>query len=787
MTRREALTVAIGAVVLTAMAVFCARNLRVGNDITHFLPADADARMAFLSRAVAGSDLSRTMVLAVDAPDDATAARGAAALAAALRPLPEVAWLRAGIDPAAESNVYDLFFPRRLAFASEFPERELPARLSDEGLAAAAREARSQLQSPMGPLVARLLPNDPLLTFTAHLERMREAQRGTLTIRDGQFITAEGHHGIVLLATRHSPFDGERQAPLLREIASRFAAVDRAHGGVLALRASGVNRFAVDAERRIRGDVALLSTLSSLAVAALFLLVHRSLRYLLLASLPIAAGMLTALTVGLLVAGQVHGLTLAFGTSMIGVALDYPVYLINNHTLAPDSGSPQDSIRRVWAAVLLGAVTTVAGLGGMALTSFPGLREIALFSSAGILGALAATRFLVPPLMPQTPRAQSLQRRAAEALARVARSVRARPTPARVVLAAALLLAAVGAPRVRWNDDARALSPIDPVMLREDEAVRRLLGSDTAGQFVVALGDRTEDALRLNDAVFHRLGAARASGVVVDFRSLHSLLWSADLQNRNREWFASAPDLPARLATAFAREGFQPTAFDGLADRWREAPAPLTFDDLARSPVADMVRPFRLRVGAQVGVLTFVSGVRDPAALRAALSGLGPSAVFFDQEGFLRDAHARYRRRTLALMVAGLVAVFAIIYARYRDLGRALGAFTPSVIAALFTLGLLGLAGVEANLMHLLGLLLVLSMGSDYGIFLTEASDAGETMSDAVFSVSVACLSAILSFGALVFSSAPSLQAIGATTAIGLTAGLLFAPAAQAAFTRRRP
>ena len=56
MTRREALTVVIGAVVLTVMAVFCSRNLRVGNDITHFLPADADARMAFLSRAVAGSD-----------------------------------------------------------------------------------------------------------------------------------------------------------------------------------------------------------------------------------------------------------------------------------------------------------------------------------------------------------------------------------------------------------------------------------------------------------------------------------------------------------------------------------------------------------------------------------------------------------------------------------------------------------------------------------------------------------------------------------------------------------
>jgi predicted exporter len=785
MTRREALYLAFGAVLLTIMALYCVCTLRIGNDITHFLPADTDARLASLSRAIAASDLSRTMVLAVDGPDTPTAARGASALAAALRPLPEIAWLRAGVDPAAESHTYDLFFPRRLAFASEFPERELPPRLTDAGLAAAVREARAQLQSPLAPLVARLLPTDPLLTFPGHLERMRAAQGETLSLHDGQFVTRAGHHGLVLLATRHSPFDSTHQKPLLQEIATRFESMNRVHGSRLSLRMSGVNRIAVDAERRIRGDVTLLSALSSLAMAGLFLLIHQSLRYLLLAALPIAVGVLTALTLVLLLFKQVHGLTLAFGTSMIGVALDYPVYLINHHSLVPGAGSPQNSLHRVWRALLLGALTTVAGLVGMALTSFPGLREIAVFSSAGILGALAATRFLVPQLMPAVPRVHAIQRRGADALARLIRAVRQRPGASRAVLAAALLVAALGIPRARWNDDPRALSPIDLAMLREDEAVRGLLGNDAAGQFVVALGDDEEAALRLNDTVFHRLVAAQAAGSVGAFRSLHSLLWSQDLQARNLAFFTRDPGLPRRVAEAFAREGFQPTAFEDLAERWKQAPPPLTFDDLARSPVADMVRPFRLRVGLQVGMLTFVSGVRDPAALRGTLADL-PSALFFDQEGFLREAHARYRRRTLTLMAVGLLGVFALLFARYRHIGRTLGAFAPSVVALVFTLGLLGLFGVEANLMHLLGMMLILSMGSDYGIFLAEASLTDNTRSDAMFSISVACLSSIFSFGILWFSEAPSLRAIGLTTALGLTASLLLAPLGQAAFNPPR-
>lgn len=767
---------ALGAALLAAMALYTATHLRVGGDITHFLPADADARHAYLSRALATSELTRTMILAVGAPDGDAAVAGARDLAARLRAHPEVRWMQSGLDDSAGEEVYRTFFPRRSYLLADAPERELC--LTDACLGERARDARRRLGGPASPLVARTVGADPLLSFVNLLDRMSAARQGTLTVRDGHFVSADGRHAVIFLGTRHTPFDPATQRPLLRAMDEAFAAVDRAHGGSLTLQRSGLNRFAVASERRIRGDVERISVISTVGIVALFLLVHRSLRYLFIAVVPLAAGMLLATTVGLLVFGSLHGLTLAFGSSLIGVCFDYPVYVINHHTLFPE-GTAEATLARVWRGLRLGAVTTIGGLAGLAWASFPGLRELALFSAVGVAGALLATRFLIAPLMPREPIPVALQRRWADGLARAAGSLREHRARALVPTLLALAVCAVGLPRLRWVDDARVLTEVDPGLQREDEAVRAMVSRVDGGQVVVSLGDDDEQALRRNDAAYERLRAARDAGSLGGFRSLHTLLWSQDLQRRNRAALLASPGLAERLPAAFASEGFRPGAFAEFARDLREPPPPpLVYDDLRRSSLAELVRPFRVEVGARVGYLTFLSDVRQPAAVQRAVSSVA-SVEYFDQGTFLRATYERYRRRTLQLVGVGLLAVFGMIYARYRRLGRALSAFVPAVLASATALAVVGLLGVPANLLHLLGVLLVLSMGADYGIFVTETATHPRETPATLLSVVIACVATVLSFGLLAMSTNPALRAIGLTTGIGMTSAMLLAPLAR--------
>src|SRR5690606_8427348 len=147
----------------------------------------------------------------------------------------------------------------------------------------------------------------------------------------------------------------------------------------------------VASEQSIRADVERISTVSTVLVVLLFVVVFRSLRYLALGMLPLAAGTVVGLAVTHLVFGPIHGLALAFGSTMIGVGVDYVAHFVNHHVLEPAPGGAFATLRRILPGLALGAATTIAGLAGLAYAGFPGIRELAVLGSTGVLGALVAT------------------------------------------------------------------------------------------------------------------------------------------------------------------------------------------------------------------------------------------------------------------------------------------------------------------------------------------------------------------------------------------------------------
>jgi len=346
-----------------------------------------------------------------------------------------------------------------------------------------------------------------------------------------------------------------------------------------------------------------------------------------------------------------------------------------------------------------------------------------------------------------------------------------------------LILCAVGLPRLRWLDSLAALSPAPPALKDETDRVRAQVSRMDDGRFVIATAPDVEQALRINDDIARRLETAHAAGVLEAWTSLHAFLWSADLQRRNRAALAAVPALGPRTLAALERQGFKPEAFAAFtrtAEALREPPTtpPLTLDDLRAGPLAPLVRPFIVTVGKEVGVLTFVRGVKRPDALVAALADL-PGARFFDQTAFLDEIYARFRVQTLQAMGVGVVLILLVLFVRYRNVRNALAGLLPAVLAASATLAILGIAGVQTNLLHALALLLVMSMGTDYGVFLVESAPSG-TWGTTLMSLVTSSATTLFAFGLLGLSTTPALRAIGLTTGIGIVCSLVLAPLALA-------
>lgn len=749
-------------------------HLEVSTEITHFLPESEDRELARIAREMTESDLNRSVTLVVEAEDEETAIAASKDLAERVRALDDVAWVRSGPGDDLNEAFYELYFDRRFAFFTDRPEA-LADQLDEEGLEARVDELYTGITGQTGMFLRRIAPRDPLLAFPSHLERMRDAQQGSLRVADGQLVTEDGR-GVIFLATAGSPFDGALARRLRDGLRGAIAEARETHGAI-EVEQSGIHRFAIASEEAIRADVTRISVVSSIGVVLLFLLLFRSPRYLALSVVPLGAGFVCGLTATQLLFGRVHGLSLAFGATLIGVGIDYVAHALNHHTLAPAPGGPDESLRKIAPGLALGAATTIAGLAGLAWTSFPGIRELAVLTSVGVLVALLVTRYALPPWLPADPKASGWHRRLAGRMGRAMERLRGSRPALMVLPALALVVCAVGLAQLTWVDDVRALNTLDPTLLAEDERVREAVSRMDAGRFVIAWGDDEETALRRNDAVHRRLREAREAGELERFRSLHSLLWSAELQRASHAALRDAPELWPRLRAALEDREFRASLFEPFREDLAAPTRPLTWDELAASPVGSLVSSFR--VDLDDGRVSFVTLTRDADvdALEARLEGL-EGVRLFDQQRFLQSAYGGFRTRTLEMMGVGLVAVFLIVLARYRRLGPALAAFLPAVLAAATSLATLSLVGGEATLMHLVALLLVLSMGVDYGVFMVESRNHEEGPAPTVVSLVVACVSTVLSFGLLAMSDNPALRALGLVTGLGVLLSLLLAPTA---------
>ncbi len=736
-------------------------RLRLDMSMASFIPQGSDRNLAELVRTIAEGELGNATVIDLSGPKDAELRDAAKSLASRLRALPTTESVRSGLEDADPESILHSLSPTTLLDASEWQEDRMRARVA---------AVKDELTGPFGPLVARVLPRDPLGGSVDALRMLSSLQGKALRSEDGILLGENGEHAFLFLSAKGNAFDADAQRGVLASLDHAF--LETRGTSSLRMELSGASRFTVRSEAAIRGDINRISTISTLGIILLFVVFFRSLRMLLLAFVPLFTGVMLGTLGCHLVFKEIHGLTLAFGTSLLGVGIDYAEHYYAHYALTPERG-PDRVMRDVWPGLLLGAITTIAGLGGIGWADFPCADQMALFSCLAILGALLATRFFVPPWMPldyARPKFPSmLLARATKIVARLQGKAR-RPLAFALLAASLLGVTAFGLSRLRFSDDVSALIALDPDLVSEDARVQSRLSSNDAGRFAVIVADDEETALRSLAEAHTELTSAQTRGALDHFMPLGAFLKSAAAQQASLD---AARANTGVLERVLAEEGFRVEAFSGFFSSLSDAKPKKLSELLAPA----MLAPFRAlspKLGSRQAFVLPLGGVNSVEELRK----LVPHANIVDERALLEDSYRHVRKRVLELVAMGLVFVLAILFFRYRLSRKAPMAFVPAILSAAATFAMLGLLGIPANFLHVVGIVLVLSMGVDYGIFLVEATDSPEESARALVSIFTATLTTVLSFGLLALSSNPALRALGITSAVGTSASFLLCPLA---------
>lgn len=751
-------------------------------DLSAFLPRSPTPEQKLLVDQLKNGMVARLILIGIEGADGEARAGLSKDLARRLRAEAAFSSVDNGESLGLERDREFLFSNRYLLSPTVTAER-----FTVDGLHAALGESIDFLASPAGLLVKALLPGDPTGEITQLLGGLDSGSRPP-SVR-GVWASRDGSRALLLAQTRAAGYDIDAQQRAIADIRRAFDTAVREMAAPVSadiprLVMTGPGVFSVSSRETIRGEAIRLSTLSTVIIVTLLLLIYRSLPPLVLGLLPVATGALAGVAAVSLGFGVVHGVTLGFGATLIGEAVDYSIYLFIQSERASDAGD-RGWVAEFWPTIRLGVMTSVFGFAALLFSDFPGLAQLGLYSIAGLLVAASVTRFVLPALLPAgfSIRDVSPIGLRLSGIARRARFLR--------WLVASMLVAACGILYAHrdtlWDHE---LSALNPVPLRDqilDAELRADMGAPDVRYLAVVSGSDREAALVAAENLALRLQGLVEAGVIAGFESPTRFLPSIPTQRTRLASLPTAEELNERLRKAVVglpvqAERFAPFLADVKAVRGRR---PLQRADLEGTSFALAVDGLLVhqeqRWSALLPLRAPVSGPSayniDADRVRATLASSGQgNALFVDLKSESDRLYSGYLREAIGLSLAGLAAILGLLFATLRSPARVALVLAPLVAAVLTVVAGLALAGRRLTILHLVGMLLIVAVGSNYALFFDrrggdgKASVSPRTLASLVF----ANLATVAGFGLLATSKVPVLEAIGISVGPGAILALVF-------------
>jgi predicted exporter len=768
---------------LAVMVVACAHY---SADLSAFLPRAPTARQRLLVDQLRDGPASRLMLMAIEGGDAASRAQLSMSLADQLRSNAAFLAVNNG-EPVNEARDREFLFNHRYLLS----EAVTPQHFTVSGLASSIDDTIALLASPAGLLAKSLLSQDPTgeaLQVIGQLER--SARPHTVA---GVWASADGQRALLVASMRGSGSDLDAAERALRAIRAAFAQAQRATPAAGAQRArleiTGSPVFAVASRQTIKREAVRLSILSTSLIVSLLLIVYRSLPVLLLGMLPVTSGALAGIAAVALGFGVVHGITLAFGITLIGESVDYSIYLFVQSRRTTDGAlDAAHRERAMWRTILLGVLTSVCGFASLLPSGFPGLSQLGLYSIAGLIVAAAVTRFVLPSLMPRSVQIRDLTPLGDRA-AQILRRARAGRSLLGLVAAAAALVLYLHRDTL-WNRDLAALSPVSARAQTLDARLRSDLGAPDLTDFVVVAGTDLQAVLRASEKVAARLEPLVANETIGGFESPARYLPSEATQELRRASLPESDELRARLKAATATlavraERLEPFVLD--VARARAAPL-IRLADLERTSFAAAFDGLTMHQGEQWAALlplysAEASALPSGAAMdevRAAVAAAAPGeALLLNLKRESDSLYSSYLSGALRLSAAGFAAIIVLLLATLHSPVRVASVVAPLVLAVFAVAAALLLGGRSLTILHLIGMLLIVAVGSNYALFFDRNSAAQHagTAPLTLASLLIANATTVLGFGVLAFSNVPVLAALGSTVAPGAFLALVFSAA----------
>lgn len=722
---------------------------KVVSDISQFMPHTSENQQLnhMLGELQHGST-SRFVLVRVRASTSEESAQKSRELKQYLENKPEYYTSVKNGDDEYDIDSFTSLYPYRFLLSSEHT-------YSENALRVALEERAHEISEGMGLVLKHTLTSDPQNQFIDYLTKISSRSQPNM-LHDVWFDQA-GLGAMLLVVLAGEGFDLDHQEQMLNYIRKYSDGVSNLEQFEI----SGPSVMAVETRASIQATMQLLSIVAVGLMVVLFIWGYRSISRLFIAAIPLITAILVAIVVTNMIFGDIHGIVLAFGITLLGVCLDLPLHLFSHLKI---NESPHTTLQSIWPTLRLSVFTTAFSYLALLGTDFSGLSQLAIFAMVGLISSLMVTRWVVPLWLKSTNEQLPLVSIQINDLSRYKTHI------ILICIVVPLIILIARADQL-WSKDIASLSPVPESARMLDQKLRTQISAPEVSHMFYVQEAELEILLQRLERLSLSLNSAQQQGLFRQMFTVSDILPSVNTQRQRQQQLPDSQTLRKALDGAMSDLPFKREAFEAFIIDMEKSQTmqPLVWQDLQATPLAEVLSKDLYQRDGDWNATIRLSGISNVEKFdKWLLQNPEAGSLYVNLRSASSELMQEYQQTALTRLILGVLIIALVMFWISRTTGSTLRIVLPILLALLLTLGIQVAFGTELTLFHILALLLVVGMGLDYSLFFNRPVNNSQDLNMRTHGVMMSAGTTLSTFGVLAFADIPVLAAMGQTVSIGV-------------------
>ena len=687
----------------------------------------------------------------------------------------------AQVDQSLIGGATDFVYEHLPLFLTDTDYQRFDSLLTEKGIQAIMQKNYTNLLSPAGIALRSYILRDPLGLGSEALKHLQDFQlEANYEIYDEHIFSKDGSTLLMFITPVFSTGSTGKNDELIKILEEELQHVQGESPTIRAEYFGGPSVGVYNA-RQIKKDTILTSSLPLLIIIVFISLVFKRKRSIPLIISPVLFGGLFALFLIFFIKGSISAIAVGAGSAVMGIALSYSIHMLahQNHV-----STVQQLIKEIAYPLTVGSFTTIGAFMGLIFTSSDLLRDFGLFASLALVGTTLFCLIYLPHFL----KGQADVKQGC--ILRIIEKINAYSYEKNKWLVGGILLITViclfTSQKVGFNNDMMSLNYEPQHLKQSEEKLMQLFDNGEKTVLFVSVGKDMNQATETYAMTNQKLSALKDQGLIKDYASASQFLISPQEQQlRLKKWKDYWTDekqqqIREQLETAAAEYRFRPGSFDPFY-QWLNQPFgeyhyTAQEDDLSgkllnewqtsADSITMLISQIRISDQNKETVYQNFSKTQD--------------VVIFDRSYFANKWVSAINDDFYLILYISSFLIFFALWFSYGRIELTLMSFLPMLVSWVIILGLMGILGIEFNIINIILSTFIFGIGDDFSIFIMDGLQnkyrtGQKVLNSHKTAIFFSAFTTVVGMGALVFAKHPALQSISLISILGMIAVVLVA------------